>query len=75
VLGGWVGDRLGPHLLPEVRAVLAGHALRRPGNAAHLRLCGITCNPVSLGAATLALEGFLATVDAVNARDAHRRKA
>jgi predicted NBD/HSP70 family sugar kinase len=75
VLGGWVGDRLGRHLLPEVQAVVAGHALRRPADAAHLRLCGIDCNPVSLGAATLALEGFLATVDAVNARDAHRRKA
>ncbi|HYN95439.1 MAG TPA: ROK family transcriptional regulator [Pilimelia sp.] len=71
VLGGWVTDRLGGHLLPEVRAVVSRQALRRPGQAASLQLCGIPGNPVSLGAATLALEGFLTGVDAVDTRHAY----
>ncbi|HLL67987.1 MAG TPA: ROK family transcriptional regulator [Micromonosporaceae bacterium] len=72
VLGGWVAGLLGPHLLPEVRNVIARHALRRSGEAARLELCQIGRNAVSLGAATLALEGFLATVDAVNPRHTGR---
>jgi predicted NBD/HSP70 family sugar kinase len=72
VLGGWVARQLGPTLLPEVRAVVAGHALRRPGDATRIELCQISRNAVSLGAATLALEGFLATIDAVNPRQPGR---
>lgn len=68
VLGGWVSSRLGVHLIAETRTVLARHALRRPADAVRLELCRLGRNAVSLGAATLALEGFLATLDAVNPR-------
>lgn len=59
VLGSWAGLALGPHLLPELREVVGRHALDRPNTAAKVHLCDIPGNPVSLGAATFALEGFL----------------
>lgn len=60
VLSGWVAAKLGEVLLPEVRAVVARHALRRPSAVVEIVLCSLRRNPVSLGAATFALEGFLA---------------
>ncbi|OWV02969.1 transcriptional regulator [Micromonospora wenchangensis] len=59
VLSSWVADRLGDRLRDEVRAVVAQHALRRPLVATGIVRSPVAGNPVSLGAATLALEGFL----------------
>ncbi|GFJ94483.1 hypothetical protein Prum_081250 [Phytohabitans rumicis] len=62
VLSSWVAARLGDALLTEVRAVVARHALSRPLAATEITLCRIAGNPVSLGAATFALERFLAAI-------------
>ncbi|NRQ32411.1 ROK family transcriptional regulator [Nonomuraea sp. NN258] len=59
VLSSWVAGHLGPRLLPEAAEALAAHALDRSRTAARLLLSDIPGNPVSLGAATFALEGFL----------------
>jgi predicted NBD/HSP70 family sugar kinase len=67
ILSGWVADRLGDLLLPGVRAAAARHALQRPFEATSIQLCQVP-EPVALGAATLALEGFLAGIGAVNVR-------
>jgi glucokinase-like ROK family protein len=67
VLSGWVADELGGLLLPEVRAAAARYALPRPFQATSIELCQVS-EPVALGAATLALEGYLATVGAADAR-------
>nr|MDT0657384.1 ROK family protein [Micromonospora sp. DSM 115978] len=62
VLSSWVAARLGPALLPEVRAEVARHALRRPLAATEITLGRVSGNPVSLGAATFALEAVLAGI-------------
>jgi predicted NBD/HSP70 family sugar kinase len=62
VLSGWVAAKLGPALLGEVRTVVERHAPRRPSARTGIVLCPIASNPVSLGAATFALEGFLAGI-------------
>ncbi|MGW5372119.1 ROK family protein [Streptomyces sp. NPDC004009] len=59
VLSSWVASRLGAPLLAEVRAAVARHALRRPLAATEIVLSPIPTDPVSLGAATFALEGAL----------------
>ncbi|MBO0867910.1 MAG: ROK family transcriptional regulator [Micromonosporaceae bacterium] len=61
VLSGWVANRLGRYLLDEVCAVVAREALPGPHAATRIALCPIE-NPVTLGAATFALEGFLGNV-------------
>lgn len=62
VLSSWVARELGRPLLTEVRAAVERHALRRSLADADIVLCGIPSNPVSLGAATFALEGALTSV-------------
>ncbi|MFE2429331.1 ROK family protein [Streptomyces sp. NPDC059373] len=62
VLSSWVARALGPPLLDEVREAVARHALRRPLESTRIVLSPIPSNPVSLGAATFALEGSLASV-------------
>ncbi|MDX6316007.1 MAG: hypothetical protein QOF44_5471 [Streptomyces sp.] len=62
VLSSWVARALGRPLLDEVREAVARHALRRPLESTRIVLCPIPSNPVSLGAATFALEGSLASV-------------
>ena len=62
VLSSWVAAALGQPLLTRVCAVAARHALRRPLGAAEITLGRIPGNPVSLGAATFALERFLAGI-------------
>jgi predicted NBD/HSP70 family sugar kinase len=62
VLSGWVARRLGPPLLQQVRQSVARHALRRPPGQAEIVLSPVAVNPVSLGAASFALEGTLASV-------------
>jgi len=62
VLSSWVAARLGEPLLTEVRALLAQHALSRPLAHTEITVCRIAGNPVSLGAATFALEGYLSAI-------------
>ncbi|MFG2884568.1 ROK family protein [Streptomyces sp. NPDC048297] len=59
VLSSWVAARLGEPLLREVRAAVARRALGRPLAATEIVLSPIPTDPVSLGAATFALEGVL----------------
>ncbi|MFF4456872.1 ROK family protein [Streptomyces goshikiensis] len=59
VLGGWVADRLGEPLLRQTRDVIAAHALPATLQGLTFGLSTVSENPVSLGAATFALEGFL----------------
>ena len=62
VLSSWVAARLGEPLLEQVRALLGRHALSRPLANTEISLCKIAGNPVSLGAATFALEGYLSAM-------------
>ncbi|GAA4908243.1 ROK family transcriptional regulator [Streptomyces coeruleoprunus] len=62
VLSSWVAARLGQPLLHAVREQVARHALRRPLDAVEIVLSPIPSDPVSLGAATFALKGALASV-------------
>ncbi|MGW0993955.1 ROK family protein [Streptomyces sp. NPDC002523] len=59
VLSSWVAARLGEPLLREVRAAVTRRALGRPLAATEIVLSPIPTDPVSLGAATFALEGVL----------------
>src|SRR5262249_26795348 len=68
VLSSWVAARLGEPLLAEVRTVVARHALRRPLSASDITLSKLVGDPVSLGAATLALEGFLSSIGLAGTR-------
>lgn len=67
VLGGWVCGRFGGELVSRVRRAAERHALHRPLAAVTMLPCEIAGNPVSLGMATLALEGFLDTIGTVDA--------
>ncbi len=60
VLSGWVARRFGVSLLRQVRQAVDRHALRRPGGGTQIVLSPVRANPVSLGAASSALEGVLA---------------
>ncbi|NKI43934.1 ROK family protein [Streptomyces physcomitrii] len=60
VLGDWTAQRLGEPLLDATRAAAARYALAQPFNAVSMQLCRLPHNPVSMGAAAFALEGFLA---------------
>ena len=62
VLSSWVAARLGEPLLVEARALLSRYALSRPLANTEITLCKIGGNPVSLGAATFALEGYLSAI-------------
>ncbi|MFJ5261861.1 ROK family protein [Streptomyces sp. NPDC088387] len=62
VLSSWVAAALGEPLLAEVRGAVAERALRRPLAATAIVLSPIPTDPVSLGAATFALEGALESV-------------
>lgn len=59
VLGGWVADCLGEPLLRQTREVIAERALPATLQALTLQLSTVPGQPVTLGAATFALEGFL----------------
>jgi predicted NBD/HSP70 family sugar kinase len=62
VLSSWVAARLGEPLLTEVQAVVSRYALSRPLAATRIVRSTLSGNAVSLGAATLALEGFLSEI-------------
>ncbi len=68
VIGGWVGLQLGRYLLPDVQRFADRYALRQPLAAAKIQLCKLRYNPVSMGAATFALEGFLAMSQTIDDR-------
>jgi predicted NBD/HSP70 family sugar kinase len=61
VLGGWVGVRLGAYLLPTIRRVAESAALQAPFRATQIALGQLQDDAVAMGAATLALEVFLAS--------------
>ncbi|WP_129843563.1 ROK family transcriptional regulator [Streptomyces sp. RFCAC02] len=66
VLTGWVSRALGTALLDPVRETVARYALPRAGpGGTGVVLSRVPANPVSLGAAALALEGLLGGVPAV----------
>ncbi|MEU9160599.1 ROK family protein [Streptomyces sp. NPDC048424] len=75
VLGGRVADRLGEPLLRQTREVIAAHALPATLQALTFRLSTVPDNPVSLGAATFALEGFLDDRETFGTVAAGRRAA
>jgi predicted NBD/HSP70 family sugar kinase len=60
VLGGWVGVRLGGDMLPAIKRVVETEALAAPGRTARIALGQLQDDAVAMGAATLALEVFLA---------------
>ncbi|MFQ6395728.1 ROK family protein [Nocardia sp. KC 131] len=75
VFGDLVASHLGEPLLEVTRRVAAHHAMSDPFEAVTLQLSTLPHNPASLGAATFALEGFLAdreTFGSIAARRALR---
>ncbi len=60
VLSSWVAREFGAPLLTAVREAVDRYALGRPAARAEIVLSPVEGNPVSLGAATFALEGALA---------------
>jgi glucokinase-like ROK family protein len=61
VLGGGVGMQIGPLILPELRTVVERYALQEPLSATRIDLCQLGQDAVTQGAATLALDHFLAS--------------
>lgn len=59
VLSSWVAGRLGEPLLRDVRSAVERHALAGSFAATEIVLSPVPTDPVSLGAATFALEGFV----------------
>jgi len=62
VLGSWVADLLGPAMMPELLKLIEQQSLAQPYKAVRFALSDMEGNSVSLGAATLVLEEFLASV-------------
>ena len=60
VLGSWVAAAFGPLMWEQLLPLVAQQSLRRPFETARFVLSDMTRNPVSLGAATLVLEEYLA---------------
>lgn len=75
VLGGWVAEHLGEPLLRQTREAIAEHALPATMEAVTLQLSTVPGNPVTLGAATFALEGFLDDRETFGTVEAGRRAA
>lgn len=68
ILGGWVGLLLGEHFLPELTRETQRYALKQPFEATHILVSQLGRDAVSLGAARLALEAFLASVGRLEIR-------
>jgi hypothetical protein len=51
---------MGKHILPELRQTIGTYALKTPLDAATLSLSQLDWNGVSVGAASLVLQDFLA---------------
>lgn len=60
IVGGWLGLRLGPALLPRMREVLAEQALEYAASRVSLDLGQLGTDAVALGASTLIVEEILA---------------
>ncbi|WP_330179701.1 ROK family protein [Nocardia sp. NBC_01503] len=78
VFGDLVANHLGAPLLEVTRRIAEAHAMTGPFEAVTLQLSTLPHNPASLGAATFALEGFLAdreTFGSIAARRALRTSA
>jgi len=60
IVGGWVGLKLGPLLLPKIRAVVAGQALDYAAARVSVVLGQLGTDAVALGASTLVVEELLA---------------
>jgi predicted NBD/HSP70 family sugar kinase len=60
VVGGWVGQKLGPRLLPAIRAVIAAQALDYSAARVKVELGRLGNDAVALGASTLVVEELLA---------------
>lgn len=72
VIGGWVGQLLGPSLLPRIREVAAARALRYPFSRVAIEIGRLGPDAVAMGAATLVVERFLADGGRVGAGLAKR---
>ena len=59
VIGGWVGQLLGPELLPRIREAAAAQALRYPFSHVAIEVGRLGPDAVAMGAATLVAERFL----------------
>ena len=59
VIGGWVGQLLGPRLLPRIREIAAARALRYPFSRVAIEIGRLGPDAVAMGAATLVVERFL----------------
>lgn len=73
-LGSWVGMRLGAALLPHLQPVVKRHALSQTVEAMTIQLCTLPRNPISIGAATLALEAYLLRRTALDGLTARPRE-
>ena len=60
VIGGWVGLRLGPLLLPLLREEARRRALTPPFERVSMELCHLGPDAVALGAATMVVDRFFA---------------
>jgi predicted NBD/HSP70 family sugar kinase len=60
IVGGWMGLKLGPALLPRIREVLAAQALDYAASRVTLELGRLGPDAVALGASTLIVEELLA---------------
>jgi predicted NBD/HSP70 family sugar kinase len=72
VIGGWVGQLIGPRLLPRIREIAAARALRYPFSHVSIELGRLGPDAVAMGAATLVVERFLADGGRVGAGLARR---
>jgi len=72
VIGGWVGQQIGPFILPRLRKVVARYALGQPLGATGIVLGHLGQDAVAMGAATLALDVFLAEAGDDRVRRARR---
>jgi len=68
VIGGWVGVRLGGHMLPTIRRVVEASSLSETLKSTRVVLGQLQDDAVAMGAATLALEVFLANAGRLPAR-------
>jgi predicted NBD/HSP70 family sugar kinase len=61
IVGGWLGLRLGPTLLPRIRAVVGEQALGYPAARMTVELGQLGTDAVAMGASTLVVEQLLAS--------------
>lgn len=74
VIGGWVGQLLGPRLLPRIRDAAASQALRFPFSHVAIEVGRLGPDAVAMGAATLVVESFLASGGRLRAAATPRRE-